>query len=136
MLCDFFKKKNNIIKMVISAVVILLLDIVFLYLLSNKFGKMMKNIQNEKIKLNYISALLCYIVMIIGLNYFIISQNKPVYDAFFLGILVYATFELTSKAVINKWEWSVVCIDTLWGGTLFALTTYLTYKICELLKIK
>ena len=136
MLCEFLKKKNNLIKMVISAIIISLLDVVFLYLLSNKFGRMIKNIQNEKIKLNYVSAMLCYIIMIIGLNYFIISQNKSVYDAFILGVLVYATYELTSKAVIKKWEWSVVCIDSLWGGILFASTTFLTYKKYKLLKIK
>ena len=119
MLCEFIKKKNNLIKMIISAIIILLLDIVFLYLLSNKFGRMIKNIQNENIKLNYVSALLCYVIMIVGLNYFIISQNKSIYDAFILGFLVYATYELTSKAVIKKWEWSVVCIDFMEAHYLF-----------------
>ena len=69
--------------------------------------------------------------MVIGINYFILNQNKGYIDAFFLGLLIYSVFDLTTKAIFKNWEYKAVLIDSLWGGTLFALTTILTKKIIE-----
>jgi len=52
-----------------------------------------------------------------------------VFDAFLLGVFVYGVYETTSLALLRKWRPTTVLIDTLWGGILFALTTYLTYLI-------
>ena len=38
-------------------------------------------------------------------------------------------YETTNKAIFNKWTWSTVLIDGLWGGILFGLTTFLTYRL-------
>jgi len=67
--------------------------------------------------------------LVAGLHYFIISQHKSIKDAFFLGIVIYGVYETTSYALLEKWPAQAMLIDTLWGGILFALTTYITYAL-------
>jgi uncharacterized membrane protein len=113
----------------VSAIILLVLDAIYLFTFSNFFNGIVANVQNLSIRFqmrNLISAIICYIVLITGLNYFIIFSNKSPFDAFLLGILVYAVYETTNYAIFDKWPITIVLIDTLWGGILFALTTYIT----------
>jgi uncharacterized membrane protein len=71
----------------------------------------------------------CYLFLIIGLNYFIIKPKKSVSDAFLFGLVVYGVYETTNYALFNKWSIYTVIMDTLWGGILFALTTYIVNKL-------
>ena len=121
-------------QIIISAIVMLTLDIVYLGLFKNYFNKVVTNIQGSPIELDYYATIGCYIVMVIGINYFILRENKGYIDAFFLGLLVYSVFDLTTKAIFKNWEYKAVVIDSLWGGTLFAITTILTKKIIEKLR--
>jgi uncharacterized membrane protein len=89
------------------------------------FDNQVKSIQGSPIKMNYLGVALCYILLIIGINYFIIKPNKSVSDAFLLGIVIYGVYETTNYALFKNWSILTVIIDTLWGGLLFASTTYL-----------
>ena len=75
-------------------------------------------------EINYLGAALCYIFLIVGINYFIIKPKRSVSDAFLLGIVIYGVYETTSLALLKNWSILTVIIDTLWGGLLFAATTY------------
>jgi uncharacterized membrane protein len=79
--------------------------------------------------MNFLAAILCYIFLIIGLNYFIIRPRRSIQDAFLLGLVIYAVFETTNKTLFSNWSWITVIIDSLWGGILFAVTTYLVDKL-------
>ena len=116
---------------IISAIVMLILDTVYLGLFKNYFNQVVTNIQGSPIELDYYAAIGTYIVMVIGINYFILRENKGYLDAFFLGLLVYSVFDLTTKAIFKNWEYKAVVIDSLWGGILFAITTIVTKKIIE-----
>ena len=118
-------------QIVISAIVMLALDILYLNLFKDYFNKVVNNIQGDPIELDYYATIGCYIVMVIGINYFILKENKGSTDAFFLGLLIYSVFDLTTKAIFKNWEYKAVIIDSLWGGSLFAITTILTKKIIE-----
>jgi uncharacterized membrane protein len=52
-----------------------------------------------------------------------------VQDAFLLGLVIYGVYETTNWALFSKWSPMSVIIDTLWGGILFAATTYVTTRI-------
>jgi uncharacterized membrane protein len=92
--------------------------------MNNYFNDQIYNIQHEKISIDLLSATLWYLALVFGLYYFIIRPKKSVLDAFLLGIVIYAVYETTNKALFKKWKWTTVFLDTLWGGILFALTTY------------
>jgi len=93
------------------------------------FKRQVKAVQGSSLELNLVGAALCYVFIIFGLNYFIIKNRKSVKDAFLLGIVIYAIYELTSLALFKNWHVMSVLIDTLWGGILFGLTTSIVYKL-------
>ena len=114
---------------IVSAIVLVLLDSIYLYLFAPLFISAIQNLQTTTFNVNVGSALLCYIVLICGINFFILFPHKSPFEAFLLGILIYAVYETTNYAIFTKWPLYMVIIDTLWGGILFSITTYLTYLI-------
>jgi uncharacterized membrane protein len=111
--------------LLISAIVFVVLDYFYLNLTKNYFENQVQLVQGSPLKLNYLGAILCYIFLIFGINYFIIKPKRSIQDAFLLGLIIYAVFETTNLALFSKWSWFTVLIDSLWGGILFALTTYI-----------
>jgi uncharacterized membrane protein len=110
----------------------LILDSIYLTIFSRFFNNVVMKVQGSKIKLNLVGAILCYIFLVFGLNYFIISKKKPLLDAFILGIVIYGVYETTTYSLFEKWSPLAVVLDTCWGGILFMLTTYFSYKILYL----
>ena len=111
--------------MLLSAIIMLSIDFVYLNVMKGFFDKQIQLVQGSQLKINYLGAALCYIFLIAGINYFIIKPKKSISDAFLLGIVIYGVYETTSYALLKDWSIFTVIIDTLWGGLLFASTTYL-----------
>ena len=111
--------------MLISAIVFITVDSIYLNLMKNYFQKQVVSIQGSPIKINFLGAAICYIFLIFGINYFIIKPRKSVTDAFLLGLVIYGVYETTNYALLKNWSLLTVIIDTLWGGILFAVTTYI-----------
>jgi uncharacterized membrane protein len=111
--------------MLISAVIFLSLDFIYLKAMKGYFENQIKNVQGSIPKMNYLGAAICYVLLIVGINYFIIKNNKSVSDAFLLGIVIYGVYETTNYALLKNWSLMTVFMDTLWGGILFASTTYI-----------
>jgi uncharacterized membrane protein len=116
-------------QIIISAIAMLVLDLIYLSIFSGFFNDLVKSIQGSKISFKVIGAILCYILLIGGLNYFIIEKRKPMIDAFILGIVIYGVYETTNYAIFDKWNLQAVALDTLWGGILFALTAKIVYLL-------
>ena len=111
--------------MLISAIVFTSIDFIYLNVMKNYFNKQIQDIQGSKIEFKFLGAVLCYIFLIYGLNYFIIKPRKTVSEAFLLGLVIYGVYETTNYALFKNWSMITVIIDTLWGGLLFATTTYI-----------
>jgi uncharacterized membrane protein len=116
-------------KLLISSIILLALDSIFIYFISSTFTSQIFDIQRSPLHVNIVGAILCYGLLILGLNYFILHKRRSVFDAFLLGMVIYGVYETTSLALLRNWRLSTVIIDTLWGGILFGLTTYLTYLL-------
>lgn len=112
--------------LLISAIILISIDYVYLNVMKGFFQRQVQNVQSSEMKINYLGAALCYLLLITGLNYFIIKQHKSINEAFLLGIVIYGVYETTNYAMLKNWSILTVIIDTLWGGLLFASTTYLT----------
>jgi uncharacterized membrane protein len=119
--------------LIVSSILLLILDGIFLGVRQKAFLHQIRVVQNEPLHLYWGAVLACYTLLILGLNYFIIFPRRPVWDAFFLGCLVNGVFETTNYSIFKKWELETVVVDTLWGGVLFATTTYLTYLYLDLM---
>jgi len=115
--------------MLLSAIILIVIDSVYLNLMKGYFENQVKKVQGTNIKLNFVGAAICYIFLVVGLNYFIIKPHKSVQDAFLLGLVIYGVYETTNLALFSNWSILTVLIDTLWGGLLFGITTAIIYKI-------
>lgn len=116
--------------LIILAIALLGLDVFYInyVIIPSGFSKMIENIQGSPIQLNMYGAFLSYLAIIVGLYYFIISRHGTILDAFILGLVMYGVYDATNIATIKKWDPTVSIIDTLWGATLFALTTMIVYS--------
>lgn len=109
----------------ISAILFVVIDFIYLNLIKKYFENQVNTVQGSQLQVNFLGVILCYIFLIFGLNYFIIKSKRSAYDAFLLGILIYGVYETTNYALFKKWSIFTVILDTLWGGTLFAIVTFI-----------
>jgi uncharacterized membrane protein len=109
----------------ISAILFVVIDFIYLNIIRSYFENQVKIVQGSPLQVNFLGLVLCYIFLIFGLNYFIIKSKKSAYDAFLLGILIYGVFETTNYALFKNWSIFTLILDTLWGGTLFAIVTFI-----------
>lgn len=116
-------------ELLIAAPILLALD--FVYLTTNRafFERQIISVQKFAMKIKMIGVIVCYIFILFGLYYFILKNHRRPLDAFILGLVIYGIYETTSYATLKNWKIEMVVLDTLWGGILFYLTTWLTYWI-------
>ena len=96
------------------------------------FAKMVKGIQKEEMTLNMYGVVGSYILLVLVLYKYIILERKSPTDAFILGLCVYGVFDFTNIAIFKNYKWMPAMLDTLWGGILFYLVTFVTYKIMSI----
>ena len=89
--------------MLVSAILLVTIDFIYLNIIGDYFRRQIYNVQGSQMKINYLGAVLCYIFLIAGINYFIIKPRKNVSDAFLLGIVIYAVYETTTYALLKDW---------------------------------
>ena len=112
----------------VSALTMIALDGLYLQTMKNSFSEQIIKVQGSPLDLKILPTILCYMLLVFGLNYFIISKKQSLYAAFLLGIVIYGVYDTTTYALITKWSPQLALIDTLWGGILMCTTAYITYK--------
>ena len=112
---------NTLIKYLIILTLIILLDFCYLYLIQKTMLNVIKTIQKEPLKLNWIYLILCYLVLSFIIYYFVIKERRSIFYSFILGFCIYAIYETSNMAIFKNWNQNIVFIDTLWGGILFSL---------------
>lgn len=113
---------------IILTILILVIDCSYLYGIRNIFSKQIVDVQNSPLKMDFLAAVLCYVLIVFGLYYFIIRERKSIFEAFMFGVVIYGIYELTTKAIITNWRWQTVLLDTVWGGILFTIVTAIFYQ--------
>lgn len=116
-------------ELIISALVMLGLDATYISVIKDDYLRQIQDIQGTKPIVNMTGVFLCYLLMIFGINYFIIQKKASLLDAFLFGIVIYGVYDATTYALFSKWSGKMAIIDTIWGGVLMMTTAYLTYKL-------
>jgi uncharacterized membrane protein len=122
-------------------VVFLAIDMVWLLVISKDlYAKELGYLMAPNV--NLISALIFYLIFIVGLVVFVIQPaltSKSIKDlvikAVLFGLVTYATYDLTNLATIKDWPLLITIIDLIWGMTVSTLVAVATFKISEKLKI-
>jgi uncharacterized membrane protein len=110
-------------------VIMLLLDSVYLYSTKNLFGEMVAKIQRTALQMRLVGAVIVYLLLAVGLYYFIVKPGRSVWEAALLGLVIYGTYDFTNYAILKNYDLMIAIMDTVWGATLFALTTYVLTRI-------
>jgi uncharacterized membrane protein len=84
-------------------------------------------------KVNWIAAMLFYLLFIVGLLVFVIRPalvggvllNALFYGAL-LGLISYATYDLTNLATMKDWPLIVTVVDLIWGTVLGGVVSYIS----------
>ena len=109
-------------------IILILLDAVYLYFTKDMFGEMVARIQRVAMQVRLWSGAVVYVFMSIALYWFILKDRRPVWEAGLLGLATYGVYEFTNYALFKNYDLKIAIIDTVWGATLFALTTWIYYK--------
>ena len=76
-----------------------------------------------------IPAVIFYLIYIAGIVWFavrpgvVVGVPLGVMNGAILGLLCYATYDLTNQATMKAWPWQVTLIDIAWGMALTALAS-------------
>ena len=87
-------------------------------------------------KPNWAAAVIFYLLYIGGILFFAVipalrdqSWTAALINGAVLGLLCYATYDLTNYATLAKWPFVVVVVDMLWGIFITAGVAIATYLI-------
>jgi uncharacterized membrane protein len=116
-------------KILVSTIVLLLLDAMYIYFNKTVFQDAVVTIQRVVMQIKLGAVLFVYLLLIIVINYFIIQKNRSPLEAFLLGLCIYGVYDGTNYAMFKKWPMNVAIMDAIWGGILFSSTTYITYTL-------
>lgn len=117
---------NRYVVLYLATMIVLLpLDFLFLGVLAkglfaSEVGEMLGDVRIAP-------AVLFYLIYIAGIVVFVNGpaaatwQSAALYGALF-GLFCYATFELTSMAMLKHWSWAVVAVDMSWGMAVTAIS--------------
>jgi len=114
-------------ELLLPSVFLLILDSIFIYTNKKLFADQIISVQRTALIVKPAGAILCYLLLIGSLYYFIIRKHCSPWDAFLFGITIYGVYETTTYALLKNWHIKTVIIDTLWGGVLLSSVTWLTY---------
>lgn len=80
--------------------------------------------------INWYAALLFYLLFIAGILVFVVipgikddGLGMMLLKALFLGLVSYATYDLTNLATVKDWPLLVTVVDLIWGMTLTGLVS-------------
>jgi uncharacterized membrane protein len=125
--------KQNLLTFLSIYFLYILLDAPYLYLTSNLYSSIVKNISGKSLTNRYYSGAIVYIALALGLIILVIPnvrtnslmdivKDSVKYGGIF-GLVVYATFDFTNHFMFTGWPLSVSIMDTVWGTILSTLVT-------------
>jgi uncharacterized membrane protein len=120
----------------LTLVVFLGIDSVWLGLIAKNFYQ--KELSSFNRTFNIPAALLAYITLAFAISYFVIPKAegntvKALLNGALLGLIVYATYDLTNLATLADFTLKMAVVDIVWGITITALVSFLVAYIGSLI---
>lgn len=119
----------------VALIVFFVIDLIWLGLIAKKFyRKHLGFLMSDDV--NWVAAVVFYIVFIIGNVLFVIAPSLEegsfmhalLYGALF-GFVTYATYDLTNLATLKNWPIIITIVDLVWGTFLATSVSVVTYLI-------
>ncbi len=124
-----------LLMVILATVIFFVIDIIWLGVIAKElYNREMGSLLKEKV--NWVAAIVFYLIFVVGMVFFAIApavDQESLGLAFgyggALGLLCYATYDLTNLATMKNFPLKITIIDLIWGTSLGALTSGLTYII-------
>lgn len=122
-------------KLLIAGGIMGIIDAVWLSVIANKFYKSQLGPLLLD-KPNMVSAIVFYVIFVVGIVVFAVMPAIQAGDwkvatglGALLGLVTYATYDLTNHATLKGFPLTVVIVDLIWGVALTATVATLTYLV-------
>jgi uncharacterized membrane protein len=128
-------RQSLVLRYLVTTGIFLLIDAIWLGLVAPKLYKAnIGHLMAEKP--NFIAAGVFYLLYIAALLFFVIdpalikaSVWQAVWTGAFLGLVMYATYDLTNLATLRNWPIKITVIDLAWGTFITAATSGIVTRI-------
>jgi uncharacterized membrane protein len=110
------------------ATLIVLIPVDFLFLGTVAKGFFTAQVGDMLGEIRLVPAIVFYLLYVTGVLIFVSApanatwHSTLLYGALF-GLFCYATFELTSLALLKHWTWPVAIVDVTWGAAVTAISS-------------
>jgi len=126
---------QNLIIYTITTVIFFAIDMLWL-------GVIARNFYRQKLgfilspEVNWTAAIIFYLLYIGGILYFAVipamkehNWQTALMQGAVLGLLCYATYDLTNMATIKNWPLVIVVVDIIWGTILTGSCAFISYLV-------
>jgi uncharacterized membrane protein len=127
----------EIIKFILCMILSFVVDLPYLYINADLFKKKTMEISGKDYPKNRLySAVLVYVAIALGIMVFVLPKidttkttmvrlnDSLLYGGLF-GMVSYAIFDFTTHFMYEGWSIYVSIMDTLWGGLLCAIVSFI-----------
>jgi uncharacterized membrane protein len=113
--------------------ILIAIDSIWLYGNFKEHKLQIESVQKSPLKVDKLAGILFYVIAVIAHFKFVIPYSKTAEEAFkkgaLIGFLMYATFDLTNKAIFSDYTWEYAIKDTLWGSFAIGLASYFYHSV-------
>lgn len=121
----------------LTTVVFFAIDMVWLGLIAkNLYAKHLGHLMADKVV--WPAAISFYLLYIVGILLFAVRPavekgewTQALFLGAALGLLCYATYDLTNLATLKNWPLTITLVDLAWGATLTGLVSVAGYFIAK-----
>ena len=115
-------------------VILLAIDVpVITNIFAPSWQDMIYRIQKAPLAVRYVPAAFVYILLALCIVIYVLPRlgDDPTFSASvrhagILGLLTYGVFDFTNLALLRNYSTSTAIVDTLWGGLLLTLASYIS----------
>lgn len=107
-----------------AAVLLLLVDLPWLFLIGDMAQGIVRRIQGSDLSLRIVPALIVYLALA-----YLVTKTESVQEAFQVGVATYAVYDFTTLAMFKQYPLKFALMDTVWGGILMATVRYALGRI-------
>lgn len=102
---------------IITAIIIFVIDLVWLSTGGIRFKNMIAAIQSAPVVIRPTPIIPIYIALA-----YLLNKAKTVQEAGLIGLATYTVFDMTNYAVLKDYNLWIALADSVWGGVLFMLS--------------
>ena len=115
--------------------ILLAIDSIWLYGNFKEHKDQFEMVQKSSLKIDKLAGLLFYVIAAIAHFKFVIPYSKTKEDAFkngaTIGFLLYASFDITNKAIFSDYKCDYAIKDIAWGSFAIGLASYIYHSLKE-----